>query len=94
MADTHDDDAAGKRIERARMTDRLHAERPRHRIDDVVIFDPSDPKYAPSFNPMDPIKPELKLRVALSFLDAFKRSFGADWSERMDHVLRYAMLGL
>lgn len=67
---------------------------PRHRIEDVVIFDPSDPKYAPSFNPMDPIKPELKLRVALSFLDAFKRSFGADWSERMDHVLRYAMLGL
>jgi hypothetical protein len=41
---------------------------------------------------MDPIRPEL--RVALSFLDAFKRSFGADWSERMDHVLRYAMLGL
>jgi len=30
----------------------------------------------------------------MSFLDSFKRVFGADWSERMDHVLRYAMLGL
>jgi hypothetical protein len=34
------------------------------------------------------------VRVALSFLDAFKRVFGGDWSEKMDHVLRYAMLGL
>lgn len=67
---------------------------PKHRINDVVLFDPSDPRFAPSFNPMDPIRPEMKLRVALSFLDAFKRAFGADWSERMDHVLRYAMLGL
>ncbi len=67
---------------------------PKHRINDVVLFDPSDSRYAPSFNPMDPIRPELKLRVALSFLDAFRRAFGADWSERMDHVMRYAMLGL
>jgi len=67
---------------------------PQHRIKDVVLFDPSDPKYAPSFNPMDPVRPELRLRVTLSFLDTFKRAFGADWSERMDHVLRYAMLGL
>jgi hypothetical protein len=43
---------------------------------------------------MDPVRPELKLRVAMSFLDSFKRVFGADWSERMDHVLRYAVLGL
>jgi hypothetical protein len=30
----------------------------------------------------------------MSFLDSFKRTFGSDWSERMDHVLRYAVLGL
>lgn len=67
---------------------------PRHRVQDVVIFDPSDVNFPASFNPMDPIRPELRVRVALSFLDAFKRVFGSDWSERMDHVLRYAMLGL
>lgn len=67
---------------------------PRHRLDDVVIFDPGNPSYAPSFNPMAPVRPELKLRVAMSFLDSFKRTFGSDWSERMDHVLRYAVLGL
>jgi hypothetical protein len=67
---------------------------PKHRVKDVVIFDPSDVNFPPSFNPMDPVRPELRVRVALSFLDAFKRVFGGDWSEKMDHVLRYAMLGL
>jgi hypothetical protein len=67
---------------------------PKHRIKDVVIFDPSDSKYPVSFNPMAPVRPELRMRVASSFLDAFKRIFGGDWSPKMDHVLRYAMLGL
>ncbi len=67
---------------------------PKHRIKDVVIFDPSDVNFPASFNPMDPVRPELRVRVALSFLDAFKRVFGGDWSQKMDHVLRYAMLGL
>ena len=67
---------------------------PKHRRDDVVIFDPSNPNFAPRFNPMAPVRPELKLRVAMSFIDSFKRTFGNDWSERMDHVLRYAILGL
>ena len=67
---------------------------PKHRIKDVVVFDPSDLNYPISFNPMAPFRPEFKLRVATSFLDAFKRVFGDDWSQKMDHVLRYAMLGL
>jgi uncharacterized protein (DUF4415 family) len=67
---------------------------PRHRLDDVVLFDPGNPDFAPSFNPMAPVRPELTLRVAMSFLDSFKRTFGSDWTERMDHVLRYAVLGL
>lgn len=67
---------------------------PRERASDVVIFDPSDSGFAPSFNPMQPAHPDLKSRVTLSFLDAFRRVFAGDWSERMDHVLRYAMLAL
>jgi hypothetical protein len=67
---------------------------PRHRAGDVVLFDPGNPDFAPSFNPMSPVRPDLKLRVAMSFLDSFKRTFGSDWTERMDHVLRYAVLGL
>ena len=67
---------------------------PRNRVKDVVIFDPSDVNHPPSFNPMIPIRPELKLRVTLSFLETFKRAIGDAWSEKMDHVLRYAMVAL
>jgi hypothetical protein len=67
---------------------------PKNRINDVVIFDPSDMAYPPSFNPMIPIRPDQKMRVALGFLDTFKRVLGSAWSERMDYVLRYAMIAL
>jgi GTPase SAR1 family protein len=67
---------------------------PKHRINDVVIFDPSDINHPPSFNPMIPIRPDQKMRVALGFLDTFKRVVGSAWSERMDYVLRYAMIAL
>lgn len=67
---------------------------PKHRINDVVIFDPSDLNHPPSFNPMIPIRPDQKMRVALGFLDTFKRVVGSAWSERMDYVLRYAMIAL
>lgn len=67
---------------------------PKNRLKDVVIFDPSDLEHPPSFNPMIPIRPDLKVRVMLSFLDTFKRVFGDGWSEKMDHILRYAINAL
>lgn len=67
---------------------------PQHRIKDVVIFDPSDIEHPPSFNPMIPIQPDQHMRVTLSFLDTFKKVFGDSWSDKMDHVLRYAMIAL
>ncbi len=67
---------------------------PKHRLKDVVIFDPSDLEHPPSFNPMIPIRPELKVRVMLTFLDTFKRVFGDGWSDKMDHLLRYAINAL
>lgn len=67
---------------------------PKHRMKDVVLFDPSDIQHPPSFNPLDPAKPDQRLRVILTFLDTFKRVFGGQWSEAMDHILRYAMTAL
>jgi len=76
------------------LTDEILKTIPKHRLKDVVIFDPSDLQHPPSFNPMIPIRPELKVRVMLSFLDTFKRVFGDSWSEKMDHLLRYAVNAL
>jgi hypothetical protein len=67
---------------------------PKHRVKDVVIFDPSDLKHPPSFNPMIPTSAEHKTRVTLGFLDTFRKAFGDSWSEKMDHLLRYAMIAL
>jgi hypothetical protein len=67
---------------------------PKHRVKDVVIFDPSDIKNPPCFNPMIPVNPEHKTRVTLGFLDTFRKAFGSAWTEKMDHLLRYAMVAL
>jgi hypothetical protein len=67
---------------------------PKHRAKDVVLFDPSDVQHPPSFNPMVPVNYEHKMQVVLGFLDTFKKVFGQGWSEKMDHLLRYAMIAL
>lgn len=67
---------------------------PKHRVKDVVIFDPSDIEYPASFNPMIPIRGDQKMRVTLGFLDTFKRVLGSAWNDKMDYVLRYAMIAL
>ena len=67
---------------------------PQRRHKDVVLFDPSDLQFPPSFNPMIPTRPDQKVRVTLSFLDTFKRVFGAAWSDKMDHLLRYSIMAL
>jgi hypothetical protein len=43
---------------------------------------------------MIPIKPDQRMRVTLGFLDTFKRVLGSQWNEKMDYVLRYAMIAL
>lgn len=67
---------------------------PKHRVKDVVIFDPSDTAFPPCFNPLSGVKPELRTRLVLSFLDSFKRLFSSDWTDKTDHVMRHAILAL
>lgn len=67
---------------------------PQRRHKDVVLFDPADLQFPPSFNPMIPSRPDQKVSVTLSFLDTFKRVFGAAWSDKMDHLVRYSIIAL
>ena len=67
---------------------------PKERINDVVIFDPSDLEYPPSFNPLEQVPEELKMRVTIGFIEIFKKLFGSNWSPRLEHVLRYTTLAL
>ena len=67
---------------------------PEQRVRDVVLFDASDTEYPPSFNPLDIISLDFRMRATIGFIETFKRAAGAQWSDRMDHVLRYAMLAI
>ncbi len=67
---------------------------PKERINDVVIFNPSDLEFPVSFNPIEEVPPELKMRVTIGFIEIFKKLFGANWTPRLEHVLRYTTLAL
>jgi len=67
---------------------------PEDRVKDVVLFDPADLDYPPSFNPLEKVPEELKMRVVVGFIEIFKKLFGSSWSPRTEHVLRYTTLAL
>jgi len=67
---------------------------PRERIDDVVLFDPSDTEFPIAFNPLEKVEDAYKMQVTIGFLDIFKKLFGDNWTYRLEHVLRYTTLAL
>ncbi len=67
---------------------------PEERVQDVVLFDPSDLNFPASFNPLEQVPEELKIRVTIGFIEIFKKLFGTNWSPRLEHVLRYTTLAL
>lgn len=67
---------------------------PKHRIKDVIYFDPSDTNFPISFNPMENVDEAYKMQVTIGFLQIFKKLFGSNWTDRLEHVLRYTVLAL
>ena len=67
---------------------------PKHRLKDVVYFDPSDIDFPISFNPLENVDEAYKMQVTLGFIQIFKKLFGTNWSDRLEHVLRYTVLAL
>jgi hypothetical protein len=67
---------------------------PKERIKDVVLFDPADEQFPIAFNPLEKVPSQLKMRVTIGFLEIFKKLFGTNWTERLEHVLRYTVLAL
>ncbi len=67
---------------------------PESRINDVIIFDPTDEKYPFCFNPLDVKSTESKQVLAKWFIDIFKKFFWANWNPKLEHVLRMIFLAL
>ncbi len=67
---------------------------PPERIKDVVLFNPADENFPIAFNPLEKVPSALKMRVTIGFLEIFKKLFGSNWTDRLEHVLRYTVLAL
>ncbi|MCK5017894.1 MAG: hypothetical protein KAS32_12595, partial [Candidatus Peribacteraceae bacterium] len=67
---------------------------PPDRMDDVIVFDPADLDFPIAFNPLEKVDPAYKMQMTIGIIDIFKKLFGTNWSDRLEHVLRYTILAL
>lgn len=67
---------------------------PDNRVEDVVIFDPSDRAYPIGFNLLEQVEDDFKGMVASGFVGIFKKIFGDSWGPRLEHILRNTVLAL
>ncbi len=67
---------------------------PEERKKDVILFDPSDTEFPIAFNPLEKVDDKYKMQITIGFIDIFKKLFGNNWSDRLEHVLRYTTLAL
>jgi len=61
---------------------------PKHRVKDVIYFDPMQP-WCPAFNPLALPYPTFKL--VTDIISVFKLFFGDSWGYRMDYIFRMAL---
>ncbi len=68
---------------------------PKHRIKDVIYFDPSDLAYPIAFNVLEKVDYEYRHLIASGLLGVFKKLWGAEaWSGRMEYILNNTILAL
>ena len=67
---------------------------PRHRTNDVIVFDAGDQDYPLSFNVLAWREAHQRGLTASAVLSAFKKLYGESWGPRLEHILRNALLTL
>lgn len=67
---------------------------PQHRINDVVLIDPTDMQYPASFNPLANVDPMFKHQLTQGLIEVMGKQFGANWTPRLEHVFRFTVLAL
>jgi len=67
---------------------------PENRINDVVLFDPSDQQMPVALNPLECPDYNQKNLMASGIVEVFKKQFGFSWGPRLEYLLNYAVLTL
>lgn len=60
---------------------------PSHRIDDVVLLDPTDPTYVVGWNPFYRVPAGERALVASNMVAAFRHVWGDSWGPRLEYIL-------
>lgn len=67
---------------------------PKHRTNDVVLFDPADRAYPLSFNILECANPDQRPLVCSGLMSVFTKLWPEAFSGRMEHILRNTLLAL
>lgn len=67
---------------------------PKERLDDVCVFDPEDVDFPSSFNPLSNVNPTFRHQFSQCLIEVLQKQFGSDWTPRIEHILRFAILAL
>jgi CxxC-x17-CxxC domain-containing protein len=67
---------------------------PKHRLKDVVYFNPADADYHIGFNVLELIDPQYKHLVASGLMGIFTKIWANAWSARMEYILNNTILAL
>ena len=73
---------------------RVAGQIPPEREDDVVYLDAPDPHQPYGYNPLQYVAPDRQALAASGLLEAFKKLWSDAWGQRMEHILRNALLAL
>ena len=67
---------------------------PKHRINDVVYFNPSDTEYPISLNILEDTTLDRRHVVVSGLISVFRRIWKDFWGPRLEHILRNSILAL
>ena len=67
---------------------------PKHRIRDVVYFNPSDADFPLGFNPLRGVPEHLKATATANLIAAFRSIWRDFWGPRMEHILANTIAAL
>jgi len=67
---------------------------PKHRINDVIYFDPADVDYPIAFNVLEAVDPKYKYLISSGLIGSLKKIWADSWGPRLEYILRNTLLAL
>jgi type IV secretory pathway VirB4 component len=67
---------------------------PKHRINDVIYFNPADTEYPIAINPLEVTNKEEAELVVSGIVSIFNKLFGFSWGPRLEYILRNSLFTL